>query len=311
MLLIRADMSIGRVAPNAKADGGASMRQVPALVLATVLAVPARAQTSLFDQGDAAMRRGDFATAADLFSKAVAQAPKDANYHYWLANAYRSLASAANIFKAMSLAGKIRQHYETAVELDPDHLQARMALLEFLSHAPAIAGGGEKKAIEQANEIRKRDALMGHLAFLRIYTFAEKPDLARKEVADAVREQPSSPQAHYWKGVYLIRIKELAGARDEFETSVELDPGYMPAWFQIGHVAALTGNNLARGEEALKRYLAYRPSLEEPWLDRAHYWLGGVYEKQGRKAEAKAAYTAALRLNPTSKDAADALKRLS
>ena len=287
------------------------MQRFPALVLACVLTAPALAQSSLLDQGHAAMGRGDFASAVDLFSKAAAQTPKDADRHYWLANAYRSLAFASSMFKAMSLAGKIREQYETAVELDPNHLHARMALLEFYSHAPAIAGGGERKALEQANEIKKRDALMGHLAFMRIYIFTKKPDLARREVADAVREQPSSPQAHYWNGVYLMGIKELENARHAFETSVKVDPGHMPAWFQIGHVAALAGNNLARGEEALKRYLAYKPKLEEPSLDRAHYWLGGIYEKQGRRAEAKAEYAAALKVNPTLKDAATALKRMS
>jgi len=38
----------------------------------------------------------------------------------------------------------------------------------------------------------------------------------------------------------------------------------MPAYFQIGHVAALVGASLARGEQALKKYLTYRPKEDEP-----------------------------------------------
>jgi TolA-binding protein len=85
----------------------------------------------------------------------------------------------------------------------------------------------------------------------------------------------------------------------------------MPGYFQIGHVAALAGNNFARGEEALKKYLAHRPKEEEPSLARAHYWLGCVYEKQGKKPEAKSSYAASLRINPHQKDVGAAIKRVS
>lgn len=44
----------------------------------------------------------------------------------------------------------------------------------------------------------------------------------------------------------------------------------MPAYFQIGHVAALAASNFARGEETLKKYLAYRPKDDEPSVARAH-----------------------------------------
>jgi Tfp pilus assembly protein PilF len=275
------------------------------------LAVPALAQSSFFDQGKAAMTRGDYEVAATLFEKAVAQSPKSSESHQWLGEAYGSLAQRANIFKQASLASKTRTELETAVQLDPNNIDARMGLVDYYMLAPAIMGGSESKAIEQATEIRKRDALAGHRAFARIYASQKKPELARKEYADMVKEQPASPKAHYQYGAYLMSAKDFAGAAAEFETSVKLDPSYMPGWFQIGHVSALAGNNFARGEEALKRYLAYKPAADEPPLARAHYWLGGVYEKQGRKAEAKAQYVAALKLTPASKEIAEALKRVS
>ena len=59
------------------------------------------------------------------------------------------------------------------------------------------------------------------------------------------------------------------------------------------------------------KYLAYTPKENEPALANAHYVLGAIYEKEGKKAEAKQAYQAALKLNPTLKQASEALKRLS
>jgi tetratricopeptide (TPR) repeat protein len=42
----------------------------------------------------------------------------------------------------------------------------------------------------------------------------------------------------------------------------------------------------------------------------AYYYQGLVYEKQGDKAAAVQSYNAALAINPTLKQASDALKRL-
>ena len=91
---------------------------------------------------------------------------------------------------------------------------------------------------------------------------------------------------------------------------LKLDASYMPAFFQLGHAAALAGENLPRGETALKKYLSYAPKDDEPSLARAHYWLGGIYEKQGQSAEAKASYAASLRINPNQKDVEAAMKRM-
>ena len=61
----------------------------------------------------------------------------------------------------------------------------------------------------------------------------------------------------------------------------------------------------------MKKYFSYTPKDEEPSIARAHFWLGSIYEKQGKKAEAKASYEASLKINPTQKDAAEAMKRVT
>jgi TolA-binding protein len=85
----------------------------------------------------------------------------------------------------------------------------------------------------------------------------------------------------------------------------------MPAYFRLGQLAVLSNGNLAHGEELLRKYLTYTPKENEPSLARAHYWLGQIFEKQGKKAEAKASFTTSLKLNPNQKDVAEALKRVS
>jgi len=246
-----------------------------------------------------------------LIAVTLPAAADNAETHYRRGVALGEDARRASVFRKISLAKEARAEFERAVQLDPNFLDARFALVEFDMLAPAFIGGGEERAIAQANEIKKRDAIEGHHAFAVIYQHQKRPDLARREYVDAVRDQPSSPKAHYWLGVSFFSDKNYARSNEEFETAVKLDPKYMPAWFQIGHTAALSGTNLDRGEEALRKYLTSTPAFDEPPLYRAHFWLGAIYEKIGKKAEARASDAASLKANPEQKDVREALKRVS
>ena len=291
------------------------MRRITAVLIAAI-SLPVWAQTDdaqqLSELGLEATMHGKAEKAAEYLQKAVALQPNNADYHYRLANAYGQATVGAGMFKAVSLGKKAKAEFERAIQLNPDLIPARLALLEFHVVAPAMLGGSESAALEQAAEIRKRDAIEGHRAFARIHTSAKKPELARKEYAEMLKEQPASARAHYLFGLYLMLTeKNYKTAGDELEAAVKLDPAYMPAYFQIGHLAALAATNLARGEEALKKYLAYRPKDEEPPEARAHYWLGGIYEKQGKAADARSSYAASLKINPNQKDVNAAMKRIS
>jgi tetratricopeptide (TPR) repeat protein len=281
-----------------------------ALVSLAVAAQP-NEPAALARLGQEASARGDADKAVEYFEKASALKPNDAVLHYQLGNAYGAAAQSGGMFGGMSLAKKAKAEWERAIELDPNNVEARYSLMQFLTEAPSMIGGSESGAMEQAAEIKKRDAINGHRAFAFIYAAGKKTDQARKEVVDMVKEQPASARAHYFFGVYLMTTdKNYKSAGDEFESVLKLDPSYVLAYFQIGHVAALAANNFPRGEESLKKYLAYKPKDGEPSIARTHYWLGTLYEKQGKKAEAKASYATALKINPSQKDAQEAMKRV-
>jgi tetratricopeptide (TPR) repeat protein len=280
-------------------------------VLAALIALPLLAQTSLIDQGRAAMARNDADAAATLFEKAVAQNPKNSEAHYLLGTAYGSQAQKAGIFGQASLAGKTKDEFEKAVALDPNLLDARYGLVEFYAMAPGIIGGSYDNAFAQTAEIKKHDPLMAHRAAAFIYTHQQKTDEARNEYLAEVREFPKSARAHIDLGVSYIVAKNYKAASDEFEAAAGVEPAYMPVYFRLGQGAVITNSNYARGEESLRKYLAYTPKSDEPSHARAHYWLGQLFEKQGKKAEAKASFATSLKLNPNQKDVAEALKRVS
>jgi tetratricopeptide (TPR) repeat protein len=278
------------------------------LILIACSALPA-ADDSLI-AGRAALDRRDSDQAIAQFEKVVAQKPKSSEAHYYLGVAYAQKVETANMLSQMSLAKKAKDAWARAIELDPNYFNARLRLIEFYVNAPAMAGGGEDKAMELAAEAKKRDALDGHRAYARIYTIQKKYDAATKEMREAVREQPKSVRAHYLLGNALLNQQEWKTSLQEYETALALDGAYMPTYFRIGHLAVRSESNYARGEESLRKYIGFKPADDEPRVGVAWYWLGMIQEMQGKKAEAKQSYLMAQKLAPDLNEATEALKRM-
>lgn len=281
-------------------------------VLVTARPVVAKPADAVVDQARSLLNSSQAEKAVELMEKAVAAKPDDAVRHFWLANAYGAVAQHAGMFKMMSLGSKVGDEFQKAVKLDPNFIDARFSAMEFYLVAPGVMGGGSDKAREQATEIRKRDALTGHRAFAAVAASAKDMNTARAEYAAAIRENPNSPRPHYWYGIFLMLTeKNYRASSEELDAALRIDANYMPAHFQVGHLAGLSGENLTGGEKALRKYLTYQPADDDLPLYRAHYWLGVIYEKQGKTAEARTQFQAALQLWPADNDAKQALKRVS
>lgn len=286
------------------------MRQLTVTLLILVFFSALVAADDSLAAGRAALDRRDSDQAIAQFEKAIGQKPNSSEAHYSLGSAYAQKAETANMLSQMSLFKKAKDEWGRAFELDPGFFNARLRLIEFYASAPALAGGSEDKAMELASDAKKRDAFDGHRAYWRIYTIQKKYDVATKEMRDAVREQPKSVKAHYFLGNALLNQQDWKASQQEYETALSLDAAYMPTYFRIGHLAARSESNYARGEEALRKYIGYKPVEDEPRVGTAWYWLGMIQEKQGKKAEAKQSYLTAQRLAPDLKEATDALKRM-
>lgn len=258
----------------------------------------------------AAIDRDENEKAVELLSKAVALQPNNAEAHYLLGLAYGDMAQRSNILKQASLAKKTKAEFERAVELDPNYIEPRFMLINFYLLAPGFMGGGDDKALAQAAEIKRRNPIEGHRAYARVYSHQKKPDLARKELVDAVRENPKSARAHYLLGGFLMNEKNWTGAQHELEMALKLDPAYMPTWLRLGAHAVQSQSNYARGEEAIRKYLTYKPGDGEPGLAAAWYWLGQLQEKQGKKDEARQSYRNGQKLAPKDTNLKEALKKL-
>ncbi len=285
-------------APGALAAAEALTRATPNDANAWVLLVRARLQAR---QAEKAIAAGE---------KATALGAKNAQAFYWLGNAYGNRIGEVGMLSKMSLAPKLRDAFEHAVKLDPALIDARSSLIEFYLLAPGAIGGGVDKARAQANAIARYDRTRGLMAQGRIAMHEKKPGEALKAYEQAHALKPGDPQlrlalvmgyqqAKRWKDAYAMASK----------WSVD-EPKAARAWYQIGRIAAESGQYLPEGEAALRTFLKLGRETGDPEPKHARHRLAQVLAKAGRKDEARTELQAALKIDPKFKEAKEALAAL-
>jgi tetratricopeptide (TPR) repeat protein len=242
-----------------------------------VAADPAHAGVNYY-LGDLAYRRDDMDQAVAYLEKAIAAAPTNSNFHRRLGDAYGRTAQKASIFKGLSWGKKCLAMYQKAVELDPKNVDARASLFDFYSQAPGFAGGSREKALEQAAAIKQLNPSRGRLTFATLYASEKKYDAA------------------------------LA----EFDEVLKTNPNDYVALYQVGRLASLTGQFIDRGLASLRRCLELPvPDIPNtPGHAAAQWRIGTLLEKKKDAAGARAAYEAALKIDPKFASAEEALRKL-
>jgi len=228
--------------------------------------------------GDLALRRHDLEKGVAYLEKSVAAAPEVSRYHHRLGDAYGTQAAEASVFRQLGFAKKCLAAYERAVALDPSNVDARASLFEFYRRAPSLLGGGIEKAAAQAAAVKQLDAQRGRFLFATLYAGEKK----------------------------------YAEAFAEFDEVLKTHPDDYAALYQIGRLAATSGQFVDRGLTSLRRCLELPvpTTPNTPGHAAAHWRLGNLYEKKNDKPAARAAYEAALKLDPNFAPATESLKKL-
>jgi len=228
--------------------------------------------------GQLANRRNEPEKAVAYFERASAAQPSAGRHQHGLGDAFGRSAQKAGILSKFGLAKKCLAAYQRAVALEPGNVEFHQSLFEYYRQAPGVAGGGFEKAAAEAAAIKSIDPNRGRLAFATLYVGEKKFDQALAEFDEALKANPDDYSALY----------------------------------QVGRLAAVSGQFVDRGVTSLRRCLEL-PAPTAPNLPShaaAQWRLGMLLEKKSDPAGARAAYEAALKLDPNFTAAAEALKKL-
>ena len=261
---------------------------------------------------------------------------------------YGDKAMKVSFFKQIGMAGKIKSSFDRAAALDPKDLDNISDLISYYLEAPGIAGGDKKKAADLAQEMLKIDPARAYLEMARIAQHEKHPEELGKFYELAVEANPKNVSAQSTLANYYFNPphKDLERAEKHARAVLDLDPGRAGGYRLVGFALAtqhrydeaaalleraeaavpddlspyvivargLLRENveLPRAEGYLKKYIekTQEPEAGTPPIAGAHWSLGLVYEKMGRKADAIAEMQTALKLKSDFEPAQKDLKRL-
>ena len=259
-----------------------------------------------FYLGRIALEQNDSRKSVDWLERAVDLNPRSSEYWDWLGRAYGSQAQTASKLRLPSLASKTKNAWEKAIALDPENLDARQDIVQYYLQAPGFLGGSKDKALAMAQEIRRRNQYRGAFAMASVCSSVKDHACVEREMQFVATNWPDSAAVHSQLASFYTSAKQYDKAFAVLDQRLQLKPNESVTLYALGRTASISGQNLDRGERALRAYIA-APAAVGAAPANAHYRLGLILEKKGDKAAARAEYQTAVRLNPGYPEAKKAL----
>jgi len=144
--------------------------------------------------------------------------PKEANYYYKYGGCLGMKAKDCNKFKALGMISDIKSSFEKAIQLNPNHIEARWALIELYLQLPGIVGGSERKAQKYANELLKISPVDGYLAKGHIAEYFERYKDAEKNYTKAIAIGGSKTTYQKLADLYKNKMNQPQRAKLVLET---------------------------------------------------------------------------------------------
>lgn len=141
-----------------------------------------------------------------MAERCIAERPSSAWCHSALGRLYGMEASSRGMLAGMRLAGRIKDSFEEAVRLAPAHYEMRSDLISYYLAAPAIVGGGSRKAMTNAEAFAKIDPWRGAVMVSRVLAHEGK-----LEAAEA-RLRPLVPPDAERRELLALGYLRIAGA---------------------------------------------------------------------------------------------------
>jgi tetratricopeptide (TPR) repeat protein len=256
-----------------------------------------------------ALLEDDPDAAVEHSERAVKLDDKVSDYHLWYGKAISQQAIRASMLERPFLVGHAKSEMERAVALDARNIDARDALADFYSMAPAAMGGGADRAREQADAIARLNAMRGHFALGRLATRANDGATVEREMNAAIAAAPDTLRIYSALANWYANQKQWPQAFATIDRYIKRRPNDPHGPNAVGRIAALSGQQLERGEQGIRAFVAKPPKDVSPTLLSLSYLrLGQVLQQEGKSAEARVSFEQAVKIDPRNEDAKKEIK---
>ena len=216
-----------------------------------------------FYLGRVYLAQGRAKDAVQAFERAVGLDPERSAFHFWLAEALVKRIDEVPFLLKLSVANRMRTAYETAARLDPESLEALIAVARFHAAAPAMAGGSPQKAAAFLEEVRLRDPALAHVTQGLSHEQLGRLAAAEEELLAAVETDPESVVSWRELGYFYQRRQRWTEAQEAFEKVLTIAPEDPLALYEVGRLAVrIAEQQLARARQTLHAYLEIEPGPE-------------------------------------------------
>ncbi|TDU70728.1 hypothetical protein EI77_02776 [Prosthecobacter fusiformis] len=211
--------------------------------------------TALQRQATAHAQQGDFATAMELYDRAIKRMPTFAEAH----------ANRGNVLRCLARFAEALACYDLAIELKPDFAEAHnnrgVVLRDLKRQDEALAN--HERAIEikpdYANAWMNRGIVLREMG---------RYQEALSSYARVIELRPEDAQTFNYQGMVLYRLERYEEALACYAHAIELKPNYAEALYH--HSLALRETlGLTEAIESCDRAIQVRPNYAEAWWNRA------------------------------------------
>ncbi len=229
----------------------------------------------------------DFLRAVEFYEKALAECPEERRFE--IAYQLGVAAACADRF------GKAEDAFRRCIELTDDE-----GLKERLAHL--IKALEETEADDSAANPFYVNVQLQR-AFADMEADRHEEAAARLEKLAAI--EPRNSTIFFNLGVVYTFLKRENEALDLYARTVELNPEFAQAWYNMGQICLLTKRDFSRALSCFDRAVGVRPDYVG-----AHHQRGVVFELLGEPGKALECWERALQYDPEDKTVRESIERV-
>jgi Flp pilus assembly protein TadD len=223
-------------------------------------------------RAEAAIQKGDYATAEPLLKQAVAAKSED--YLAWFDLAY--------VYKATNRADDAIAAYRKSIAAKPDVFESNLNLGILLARQGNYPEAAKflKAATTLKPSAHVEEGLARAWQSLGIVLGDSDPPQALQAFAKAAKYEPNNPEPHLSAGQLLEKQNQLDAAAKEYETAAQLDPKSIEPLIALS-VVYTRQQKYPQAEAVLRKLLASDPQNQVVRTQLAH-----VLAAEGKNDEA-------------------------